>query len=313
LDKGYTNVLIEIDNESDAGGSGGYLYDILKPARVSELITAVQTQSINYGRRLYVGVSLTGGQIPPSNITQVEDFILLHGNGQTSSTITSMVNTVRALGTNKPIIFNEDSPSTANFQAATDAHASWGYHDDGSSNYIDGFQSPPTNWSINTANKRNFFDLLASFAAPPPPPTLFANGSFEQDYASWTATGNQDVVFFGATDGVKAARFNAGNTAPNANLSQSFATTAGHSYTLSFDYGVHSPVSQREQRLQVTVQGNGILVSQLISQSAFSINVEYTPRNYSFVADSSVTTLTFRDVSLTSDSVDSYLDNVQVK
>jgi hypothetical protein len=224
-----------------------------------------------------------------------------------------MVNTVRALGTNKPIIFNEDSPSTANFQAATDAHASWGYHDNGLNNYVDGFQSPPTNWSINTVNKQNFFDLLASFAAPPPPPTAFANGSFEQDYTGWTATGNQDVVFFAATDGLKAARFNAAQTTPNAVLSQSFTTRAGQSYTLSFDYGVYSPASQREQRLQVTVQGNGVLVSQLISQSAFSINVEYMPRNYSFVADSSVTTLIFRDVSLTSDSVDSYLDNVQVK
>jgi hypothetical protein len=153
----------------------------------------------------------------------------------------------------------------------------------------------------------------AAAPTPTPAPTQFTNGSFEQDYAGWTATGNQDVVFFGATDGIKATRFNAGQTAPNAVLSQSFATTAGQSYTLSFDYGVYSPVNQREQRLEVTVQGNGVLVAQVISQSAFGSSVQYTPRNYSFVADSSLTTLTFRDVSLTSDSVDSYLDNVQVK
>ena len=161
LTQGYTNVLIEIDNEAD---SPDYIYPILRPARVSELISAVQTQSANYGRRLYVGVSLSGGKIPPSNITQIEDFILLHGNAQTSSTITSMVNTTRALGTNKPIIFNEDSTSTANFQAATDTHASWGYYDAGVNNYVDGFQSPPTNWTINTIAKQNFFNLLASFA-----------------------------------------------------------------------------------------------------------------------------------------------------
>ena len=161
LTQGYTNVLIEIDNEAD---SPDYLYAILQPARVSELISAVQTQSTNYGRRLYVSVSLSGGKIPPSNITQIEDFILLHGNGQTSSTITSMVNTTRALGTNKPIIFNEDSTSIANFQAATDAQASWGYYDAGVNNYMDGFQSPPTNWTINTIAKQNFFNLLASFA-----------------------------------------------------------------------------------------------------------------------------------------------------
>jgi Malectin domain len=168
LTQGYTNVLIEIDNEAD---SPDYIYAILQPARVSELISAVQTQSANFGRRLYVGVSLSGGKIPPSNITQIEDFILLHGNRQTSSTITSIVNTTRALGTNKPIIFNEDSTSTANFQAATDARASWGYYDAGVNNYVDGFQSPPTNWTINTIAKQNFFNLLASFAGPTPTPT----------------------------------------------------------------------------------------------------------------------------------------------
>src|SRR5205085_3217122 len=80
LDQGYTNVLIEIANECD---SPEYLHPILKPDRVSELITAVQAQSINYGRRLNVGVSFMGGTIPPLNIAQVEDFILLHGNNQT--------------------------------------------------------------------------------------------------------------------------------------------------------------------------------------------------------------------------------------
>ena len=95
-------------------------------------------------------------------------------------------------------------------------------------------------------------------------------------------------------------------------LTQSFATTPGQLYAVHFDYGVYSPVSQREQRLQVTIQGNAVLVSQLIAQSAFSSEVQYLTRNYSFVADSPTTSLTFRDVSLTSDSVDSYLDHVRL-
>jgi hypothetical protein len=75
-----------------------------------------------------------------------------------------MINTARAWGLNKPIVFNEDSPSTANFRAATNGHASWGYHDGGANNYIDGFQGTPTNWTINTVNKQNFFNLLDSYA-----------------------------------------------------------------------------------------------------------------------------------------------------
>jgi D-alanyl-D-alanine carboxypeptidase len=140
----------------------------------------------------------------------------------------------------------------------------------------------------------------------------FANGSFEQNYSEWTGQGNQVVLSCCASDGVKAVRFNGGQTAPNAVLSQSFATIAGQSYTLSFGYGVFSAVSQKEQRMQVAVQGGSVLLSQTISQSAFSSTVQYTTRNYSFVADSSVTTLTFRDISLVTDSVDSFLDYVRL-
>ena len=139
------------------------------------------------------------------------------------------------------------------------------------------------------------------------------NGSFEQDYLGWNRSGNQDVVTGAATQGVKAARFNAAQKPPNAVLTQSFSTTPGRSYTLSFDYGVFSPVSQRQQRLQVTLQGQKSLLSQLITQSAFGSNVQYSPKVFSFTADSTLTTLTFTDASLITDSVDSWIDNVQLK
>jgi len=38
---------------------------------------------------------------------------------------------------------------------------SWGYYDQGQSNYRDGFQSPPTNWAINTGRKKAFFNKVA--------------------------------------------------------------------------------------------------------------------------------------------------------
>ena len=144
--------------------------------------------------------------------------------------------------------------------------------------------------------------------------SILANGSFEQNFTGWSVSGNQDIATGTATQGSKCARFNAANKPPNAVLSQSLSTTPGQSYTLSFDYGVYSPVSLRQQRLQVTVQGNNVPVSQLISQSAFNVAaVQYVPNVFSFIADSTVTTLTFSDVSLSSDSVDSYVDNVQVR
>jgi hypothetical protein len=194
LSQGYTNVLIEIANEIDAnGGTAGssYQFPILSVARAGELITAAQTQSINYGRRLNVGVSVIGGHVPSKNLAQLCDFILLHGNGQTSSTITSMVNTVRGYGLNKPIVFNEDSATIANFQAATAAHASWGYFDAGTSNYIDGFQCPPTNWGIQTSAKQNFFNALAAYAAPNP-----------ADLLGIAHSGNTATVTFQAVGGV---------------------------------------------------------------------------------------------------------------
>ena len=77
------------------------------------------------------------------------------------------------------------------------------------------------------------------------------NGSFESDYTLWTHTGNQDIVAAGppyATNGIKAVRFNGGQMAPNGVLSQSFATTAGLTYTLTFDAGAVSFANQDAQR-----------------------------------------------------------------
>jgi Protein of unknown function (DUF642) len=71
-------------------------------------------------------------------------------------------------------------------------------------------------------------------------------------------------------------------------------------------------VSTREQRLRVKVIGNASLLDTTISQSAFSSAVQYGARSLSFVADAPVTTISFADVSSITDSVDSYLDNVQI-
>jgi hypothetical protein len=168
--RAYSNVLVEINNEADIL----YDHDILKPARVSELITRVKQRSQG---RLKVSTSLQGGSIPSATIVSASDFVLLHGNGRTASQVAGMVDKVRAMSAYqanpKPIVFNEDSTTVANLDAAVSKGASWGYYDQGKNNYVDGFQSPPVNWTINTSAKQSFFNRVAALttSSSPTPPT----------------------------------------------------------------------------------------------------------------------------------------------
>jgi hypothetical protein len=157
----FRNVLVEIGNESDLD----YDHPILQPDRVSELIQRVQRRSRG---RLKVSTSFAGGSIPPSEVIRQADFILVHGNGQSSDQIGGMIDRIRMdpayRAHPKPIVFNEDSTSIDNMNAAIAKHASWGYYDQGKNNYVDGFQSPPVNWRINTASKKAFFSRLSTLA-----------------------------------------------------------------------------------------------------------------------------------------------------
>ncbi|HJT79727.1 MAG TPA: DUF642 domain-containing protein [Chthoniobacterales bacterium] len=149
-------------------------------------------------------------------------------------------------------------------------------------------------------------------------PGVFSNGSFESDYAAWTVTGNQQVVSgspFSATDGTKTVAFNVGNQPPNGTLSQSFTTTVGHTYTLTFDAGAFSLVNLSEMRMQVKLQGQGQAnpaLNRTISVNAPANGTRYVPQSFIFVADSGTTTLTFTDISPSTANADLMLDNVKV-
>lgn len=145
-----------------------------------------------------------------------------------------------------------------------------------------------------------------------------ANGSFESDFTGWTATGNQFIESgapYVTTDGTKLVTFN-GNRSddfpPDAVLSQTFETTPGATYTLAFDIGVYA-TNTAEQRLEVTVEGTGNLLTQVAPISgAGGPTIQWSPLSYSFLADSADTTLTFRDISTTTNGIDVLLDNVRV-
>lgn len=163
FEKGYRNVLIEINNECNVK----YDHNILKPDRVHELINRVRDTTRNH-RRFYVGTSYGGGTLPDANVVRVSDFLLMHGNGVSDpNRIAEMVRKVRTAPgylMPKPILFNEDDhfdfdKPNNNFAAAISEYASWGFFDPGTNNYADGYQSPPVKWTINTPRKRAFFQL----------------------------------------------------------------------------------------------------------------------------------------------------------
>jgi hypothetical protein len=157
----YRYVLIEICNECNVH----YDHAILRPGRVTELMKRVRDRS---GGRLAVSASLTGGNVPDESWIASSDFVLLHGNRQEASSIRAMVAEVRAspafAADPKPIVFNEDSTSLGNMDAALVAGAGWGYHDKGDNDYVNGFQAPPVNWGINTDTKAAFFEAVAQAA-----------------------------------------------------------------------------------------------------------------------------------------------------
>lgn len=163
---GYRNILLEIDNECNVNK---YDHDILKPARVHELIELAKSKEKN-GYRYYVSTSYGGGAIPQPNVVKVSDFLLLHGNGVTEpERITEMVEKTRLVEgyNNQPVLFNEDDhfnflEQQNNFTSAVKCYASWGYFDYRMKDegFSDGYQSVPVDWGISSERKKQFFGLM---------------------------------------------------------------------------------------------------------------------------------------------------------
>lgn len=171
LDRGYQNVLIEVNNECNVKK---YEHEILQPHRIHELIERAKRISKD-DRRLLVGTSYGGNFIPLENVVRVSDFLLIHGNGVSDpDRIAEMVEQTRAVPGYHPmpILFNEDDhfdfdQDWNNFIAAISRYASWGYFDPGQNDYEDGYQSPPVNWGLNTERKRAFFKLAQEMTGYP--------------------------------------------------------------------------------------------------------------------------------------------------
>ncbi|NDY91359.1 carbohydrate binding domain-containing protein [Ideonella livida] len=142
---------------------------------------------------------------------------------------------------------------------------------------------------------------------------LLVNGSFESNFTGWTHTGAVEIrTDENPSDGTKQAVFNWGNVAGTGVLSQTFATTAGATYSLSFDYGGFA--SPNPQTLGYAVQGTGTLLS------GYVVDIGTVPTSYlsytgSFVADGAFATLYFADGTSLANSFasDLVLDRVVVQ
>lgn len=151
------------------------------------------------------------------------------------------------------------------------------------------------------------------------------NGSFESGTNGWMVTSTNgvapafDVVDFqGTRDGLYALAFGDGNAAGNAIFSQSLATLAGGTHTLSFEYGAYGAAS-RQQRLQVEIlNGTTVLASEVVTALGtgkfVASSTTFATRSLIFTADSSSTTMRFTDLTTlaNSNSCDGMLDKVEL-
>ena len=178
MERGDRHVMVEIANESDIGrhdfpGNFHYEHEVLRPEpRGGELIRRVQERS---GGQLLCSTSYSGGGRLTPSVAAAADFILLHGNAvESSDELLKMIADSRAVDgyRGQPIVINEDDhfafgPDDPDNRllAAVDDGVGWGYFDyrmDGPppEPFEAGFQSVPTDWSIDHPRKRAFFDAL---------------------------------------------------------------------------------------------------------------------------------------------------------
>lgn len=202
-DSGRRNVLVEAANEVDVvhRQTGLAMFD---PARVHRTVARLKEEF----PELLISTSgggmrpETGSGMPTDDLVAVADFVLPHGNGTRPAGLEAGIRAIRALPAYernpKPILINEDSPAVPNLDAAWRNYASWGYYDQGFEGQahdpyepyqprprwadrplaeLNGYQTPPVNWGINTPFKRAFFDRVAVVTGSSPEGRAEAGGA----------------------------------------------------------------------------------------------------------------------------------------
>ena len=127
---------------------------------------------------------------------------------------------------------------------------------------------------------------------------LFLNSADYRACCGVNDTGTGDFVSYGA-----------GNSPDTGQVSQSFATSPGAKYNLSFLYGSFG-FQGAEQSLTVAAGSLSATITTLTS--TVDLSAVLAPYSYTFTATGATTTLSFSDISTITNSVDAFLDNVVV-
>jgi len=158
---------------------------------------------------------------------------------------------------------------------------------------------------------------------------LLQNGSFElpgfggnqmfvaysTELTGWVVGGNGSVYVHNGMGGIFAPAQDgshyldlSGDGVPHGTLFQEFATIPGLQYDLNFYIGSSA---NSDPTINVQLIGVNSILNTTLTPLVPTGNINWTEESFLFTADSSITRLSFVDVSVTDDN-SSYVDNVSV-
>lgn len=144
------------------------------------------------------------------------------------------------------------------------------------------------------------------------------NGGFESGLDGWSTNGGhisvQSAAPYLPTQGTKLIAFNTANSTPNGSLSQEVVVLIGHRYRLEFDVGNLAYNSQHQRmRVQASVQFSSGIDEVIDIPGSGGGTTTWVAASYEFQPQSGTrATLTFTDVSQSSNSLDLVLDHVRL-
>ncbi len=148
------------------------------------------------------------------------------------------------------------------------------------------------------------------------------DGSFEDDDVAWVKTGNAIISGLGgpaASDGKQLAVFNDNDSTNDGEIAQNIVTVPGTKYRLQFDMGVSASGTQA-QSLQVKAEdafatpGTTVFFTDSWTMNGIGGGATtWAIRSVEFEAVSTMTTVTFSDLSSVTASVDLLLDDVRLE